>query len=117
MASFTATDWAVTVSSTRIENKERITICQLTATVGSTNDDAGFLPLPSAGALGLVRNVSHINIIDGRLTTTGTRVVDYDKTNHKLKVYTTTISSGSALQDLASATACTGTIFIEARGW
>ncbi|MHC4500722.1 MAG: hypothetical protein ACYS21_16615 [Planctomycetota bacterium] len=118
MAAFTATDWSVTVQRTWIAGPTRHSRCKLTATVGSTISGAdALLPLPTAGKLGMKRNVDYVIITSGLLATNGDRLVDYDQVNHKLKVFSGTATVDNPIQETASATAITGTIYIEAVGW
>lgn len=124
MAAFTATDWRMVATGTAtgrnrrtwIEGPVRHIMCDITATVGATVAAAGgFVPAPTAAALGFKRNVDGIEIVDGSLVTDGSRHVLYDKGGHQFRVLTSTASSG--IQTPAAAGAVTGTIYIHAWGW
>lgn len=118
MAAFTATDWAVTVQDEWIEGAKRHTRCLLSATVGSTTSggSAGAVPAPTYEQLGMRRNVEYIILSHDLLVTDGSRVVGYNQADHTIKVYTTTVST-VGLGELASGTAVTGTLYVEAVGW
>jgi hypothetical protein len=117
MAAFTATDWAVTINDVWIEGKKRHVAAKLTATVGSTNSSAGVVPLPSKGPFGMVQRLDYLIITDGNLVTDGTRAVDYRQADNTLAIFSTTASGSAPRNPLPSATAVTGTIYIQAVGF
>lgn len=116
MADFTATDWAVTIQDEWIAGKKRHVVAQLTATVGSTNANEGYVPLPSKGPFGMRKRLDYLIITDPSLTTDGSRTVEYDQANNRLLIFSATATAAAPKAPLPSASAVTGTVYVEAVG-
>lgn len=111
MAAATATSWVVTIQDERIENKARITKCKLALATTDTYTTNG-IPVPSAAALGMRRNLSYLTPYS---TDPGlARIWKYDVANGSMRVFTA--SDGAEL----ATTVTIGTaadLYVEAVGW
>ena len=127
MAAITATAFTETVESREIHAKQRTCFVKLTmsATQGLTYPSSGGIPLPTT--LGMVRNVSYVNLVQAGNAVSGQGVAwNYYVSSHAIRGFwlgPTTQSAASALTELPttwqpSDMDAGGVVFyVEAKGW
>ena len=92
MAALTAADVTVTVSERQIIGKKKRVLASIAFGDGVDTYPSGGIPLPTFENWGLVRNFDDFIITDS----SGEGLIyKYDKTNHKLLIYTQNIRTGS----------------------
>ena len=120
MVALTATNWSVTATNVRINNKEKRVNVSWTLTSGDTATyPAGGIPLPTdPGTYGLVRNLDYILIYDqnsqSQTATSQALLYRFTPSGPAIQIYT---PSGPAEIAGAPATATTIVIRGEVVGW
>ena len=91
MATIAASDVTVTVNSNTINGNRRTTQVTVAFGDGVLTYPAGGIPLPAIGDFGMINHVDDIRLSDSSKG----YLLQYDKTNHKLRVYEQGARTGS----------------------
>lgn len=117
MTALASTDVTVTLELRRIEGKRKRNRVKIQFGNATLTYPTGGVPMPSAGAFGMYRNLEGLLFIDE--ASGNGFVYKYDRTNNKLFIYAeTTVATNQPLLEATTALApAATTIVAEAIGW
>jgi len=121
MASLTAASWTVTVTEVGIlTGHPAKRIAKGTMLIAPTDTyPTGGIPLPTIDKLGMQRQIDKLTFVGNPGGQTTEYVAKYDRTNHKMQLYSEEVvaAGGPLLEALASEAPGTRTWDFEAVGW